>query len=73
MRWHERIAKAMGVKHSDTVAVVRWGKRAKRASRRRLRRLGERDDSMSRRRQARGLFELAIIVLALMGVAMLFV
>jgi hypothetical protein len=39
--WHEAIAKQMGSKHSDTVAVVRWGKLAKRATQRRLRRSGK--------------------------------
>lgn len=42
MNWHERIAKEMGIKHSDTLAVVRWGRKAKRATRRRIRKLGKR-------------------------------
>lgn len=41
MNWHERIAKEMRIKHSDTLAVIRWGKKAKRATRRRNRRLGK--------------------------------
>jgi hypothetical protein len=40
MNWHEKIAQEMGIKHSDTVAVVRWGGLAKRATNRRLRRQG---------------------------------
>lgn len=38
MSWHEQIAKEMGNKHSDTMAVIRWGRLAKWATRRRLRR-----------------------------------
>jgi len=38
MNWHEKIAKEMGIKHSDTVAVIRWGKLAKWATKRRTRR-----------------------------------
>jgi hypothetical protein len=37
--WHERLAKEMKIKHSDTLAVIRYGKHAKRATRRRQRRL----------------------------------
>jgi hypothetical protein len=36
--WHEKIAQEMGIKHSDTMAVIRWGKLAKRATSRRARR-----------------------------------
>lgn len=40
MSWHEKIAQGMGIKHSDTMAVIRWGGLAKRATNRRLRRQG---------------------------------
>ena len=39
--WHEKIAKEMGIKHSDTMAVIRWGKQAKRATQRRVRRIAK--------------------------------
>lgn len=31
----------MNIKHSDTIAVIKYGKKAKRATRRRLRRLSK--------------------------------
>jgi hypothetical protein len=40
MSWHEKIAQGMSIKHSDTMAVIRWGGLAKRATNRRLRRQG---------------------------------
>jgi hypothetical protein len=43
MQWHERIAKEMNIKHSDTLAVIRYGKKAKRATRRRNRRLSKKE------------------------------
>lgn len=52
--WHEAIAKQMGMKHSDTVAVIRWGKLAKRATTRRLRRQGKAElQSSGRTEQSR--------------------
>lgn len=39
MKWHEKIAKEMKNKHSDTIAVVRYGKKAKEATRKRTRRI----------------------------------
>jgi hypothetical protein len=42
MNWHQLIAREMGIKHSDTLAVVHWGRQAKRGTRRRLRRLRKR-------------------------------
>lgn len=39
MKWHEQIAKLLECKHSDTMAVIRHGKKgAKRRSNRRARR-----------------------------------
>lgn len=38
MSWHEKIAKDMGISHSDTMAVIRWGRLAKWGTKRRLRR-----------------------------------
>lgn len=48
MKWHERIARDMGIKHGDTVAVVRWGKDAKRATRRRERRNATRERTVQK-------------------------
>lgn len=42
-RWHQKLAKEMRIKHSDTVAVIRWGMKAKRGTRRRLRRLSKKE------------------------------
>jgi hypothetical protein len=41
--WRARIAEQMGIKHSDTIAVVKYGKDAKRATRRRQRRLSKKE------------------------------
>lgn len=41
MSWHEKIVKEMGIRHSDTFAVIRWGKLAKRGTQRMLRRKGK--------------------------------
>lgn len=43
MKWHEKLSKELKNKHSDTLAVIRWGKQAKRATRRRNRRLGKKE------------------------------
>lgn len=41
MNWHQRIAKEMGIKHSDTLAVIRMGRAAKKRTVRRMRRLAK--------------------------------
>lgn len=41
MPWHEKIAKEMNIKHSDTLAVVRWGKKVKKKTNKRNRRIAK--------------------------------